>query len=106
ADQAAAGALLLIPGVVDLVVMSPLFFRWLHDIDEKAKINDLRIQAILEARERAGLEPAASNSTDWRRSLCLHGQNDGGGTRTRDLFHEDINVLPVPSRAACYRCDA
>lgn len=56
ADQAAAGALLLIPGIVDLVVMSPLFFRWLHDIDEKAKINDLRIQAILEARERARLE--------------------------------------------------
>lgn len=56
ADQAAGGALLLLPGIVDFVVMSPLFFRWLRQMDEKAKRNDERIQAVLEARARAGLE--------------------------------------------------
>lgn len=53
ADQASAGALLLLPGVIDLVVMSPLFFRWLAQIDEKAKFNDERLQALIEAREKA-----------------------------------------------------
>lgn len=56
ADQASAGALLLLPGIVDLVVMSPLFFRWLAQIDEKAKLNDERLQAWLEAREQAERE--------------------------------------------------
>lgn len=53
ADQASAGALLLLPGVVDLAVMSPLFLRWMHQLEEKAKRNDERIQALLEARARA-----------------------------------------------------
>ncbi len=53
ADQASAGALLLLHGIVDLIVMSPLFFRWLHQLEEKARRNDERIQAILEARRRA-----------------------------------------------------
>lgn len=56
ADQSSAGALLLLPGIVDLVVMSPLFFRWLRQMEEKAKRNDERLQKILEARERAALE--------------------------------------------------
>ena len=56
ADQASAGALLLLPGIVDLVVMSPLFFRWLREIEEKARRNDVRRQARLEALERAALE--------------------------------------------------
>jgi len=56
ADQASAGALLLLPGIVDLIVMSPLFFRWLQQIEEKARRNDERIQAILEARRRAEME--------------------------------------------------
>lgn len=56
ADQASAGALLLLPGIVDLIVMSPLFFRWLRQIEEKARRNDERLQALLEARERAALE--------------------------------------------------
>ena len=42
ADQAVGGALLLIPGLVDLVVMSPLFFRWLGQLEAKAKIADQR----------------------------------------------------------------
>lgn len=56
ADQSSAGALLLLPGIVDLVVMSPLFFRWLHQLEEKARRNDERIQAILEARAQAEQE--------------------------------------------------
>ena len=56
ADQAAAGALLLLPGIIDLVVMTPLFFRWMAQIDEKAKINDERLQALIEAREQAERE--------------------------------------------------
>ena len=39
-DQAVGGALLLIPGLVDLVVMSPLFIRWLAQMEEKQKIKD------------------------------------------------------------------
>lgn len=56
ADQASAGALLLLPGIVDLVVMSPLFFRWLGQLEEKAKRDDVRRQAQIEARERAEQE--------------------------------------------------
>ena len=49
ADQAAGGALLLLPGLVDLLVMTPLFFRWLGQIEEKAKLNDERLQQLAEA---------------------------------------------------------
>lgn len=44
ADQAAGGALLLIPGLVDLVVMSPLFFRWLGQIEQQNKLRDQQRQ--------------------------------------------------------------
>ena len=40
ADQAIGGALLLIPGLVDLVVMTPLFFRWLGQIEAQTKRAD------------------------------------------------------------------
>ncbi len=49
ADQAVGGALLLLPGLVDLLVMTPLFFRWLGQIEEKAKLNDERLQELAEA---------------------------------------------------------
>ena len=55
ADQAVGGALLLLPGLVDLLVMTPLFFRWLGQIEEKAKLNDERLQELAEA-EAAMLE--------------------------------------------------
>src|SRR5262249_26303377 len=42
ADQTVAGALLLIPGLVDFIVMSPLFVRWLGQIEERTKLEDLR----------------------------------------------------------------
>ncbi len=44
ADQAVGGALLLLPGLVDLGVMSPLFFRWLSQQEAKAKIADQQRQ--------------------------------------------------------------
>jgi putative membrane protein len=56
ADQAVGGALLLIPGLVDLVVMSPLFFRWLAQIEQKAKIEDERRQELEETQEYADEE--------------------------------------------------
>lgn len=56
ADQASAGALLLLPGIVDLVVMSPIFFRWLAQIEAKARVNDERRAALIEAREHAERE--------------------------------------------------
>src|SRR5258708_33150386 len=60
ADQASAGALLLLPGIVDFVVMSPLFFRWLGQLEEGAKRNDERRQLQREAQERAELLSAES----------------------------------------------
>jgi putative membrane protein len=54
ADQAVGGALLLVPGLVDLVVMSPLFFRWLAQIEARAKIADE--QRADEAERLAGEE--------------------------------------------------
>ncbi len=44
ADQAVGGALLMLPGLVDLGVMSPLFFRWLGQLETKAKIDDQQRQ--------------------------------------------------------------
>lgn len=51
ADQAAGGALLLIPGLIDLVVMTPLFFRWLGQIEQQTKMRDQRRQEQLTAQE-------------------------------------------------------
>ena len=53
ADQTIAGAFLLIPGLVDLVVMSPLFFRWLAQIEQQAKLADQKRQEEVEAAEAA-----------------------------------------------------
>jgi putative membrane protein len=49
ADQAVGGAFLLLPGLVDLLVMTPLFFLWLGQIEQKARINDQRLQELAEA---------------------------------------------------------
>lgn len=48
ADQAAGGALLLIPGLIDLAVMTPLFFRWLAQIEAKTRLADQRRQQEME----------------------------------------------------------
>ncbi|TMC21481.1 MAG: cytochrome c oxidase assembly protein [Chloroflexi bacterium] len=59
ADQAVGGVLLLIPGLVDLAVMTPLFFRWLGLIEQKAKLDDERRQeemALEEAWEEEDAE--------------------------------------------------
>jgi putative membrane protein len=44
ADQTVAGALLLIPGLVDLGVMTPLFFRWLSQVEDRTRTADQRRQ--------------------------------------------------------------
>ena len=50
ADQAVGGALLLLPGLVDLIIITPLFFFWLAQIEQKAKIADQRRQELAAAR--------------------------------------------------------
>ncbi len=50
-DQTVAGALLLIPGLVDLGVMSPLFVRWLGQLEQRTQQEDLRRQRERELAE-------------------------------------------------------
>ncbi|GCE20507.1 cytochrome c oxidase assembly protein [Dictyobacter kobayashii] len=50
-DQAAAGALLLLPGLIDLVVLSPLFISWMGQIEHKTRAADLRRLAEAEAMD-------------------------------------------------------
>lgn len=50
-DQTAGGALLMIPGLIDLIVMTPLFFRWIAQIDKQALIDDERRANEAAARE-------------------------------------------------------
>lgn len=67
ADQTIAGAFLLIPGLVDLVVMSPLFFRWLGQIEQQSKIADQRRQEEEEAeaaRHAAELAEAETSEAE------------------------------------------
>lgn len=65
ADQTIGGSLLLIPGLVDLVVMSPLFFRWLGQIEQRAKIEDQQRQEEAEAEEvRLAIEEAEWAATE------------------------------------------
>jgi putative membrane protein len=52
-DQEAAGAMLLLPGLIDLVVMTPLFFRWLATLEEQARLRDRQLQQLLEAEQAA-----------------------------------------------------
>ena len=62
-DQAVGGAFLLLPGLVDLLVMTPLFFRWLGQIEQKARLNDERLQELAEA-EAAMAEAAEMEDED------------------------------------------
>ena len=57
ADQTVAGAFLLIPGIGELIVMSPLFFRWLGQIEQREKLADQQRQEEEEAEaEQLALE--------------------------------------------------
>ncbi|HTI13227.1 MAG TPA: cytochrome c oxidase assembly protein [Dictyobacter sp.] len=47
-DQTVAGALLLVPGVVDVIVMTPLFFHWLRELEEKTRMEDIERQLAME----------------------------------------------------------
>ncbi len=60
ADQAMGGALLLLPGLIDLVVMTPLFFLWLSQIEQKARIADQQRQELADAQ--AGLKETGNTS--------------------------------------------
>ena len=50
-DQTVAGALLLVPGLVDLAVMSPLFIRWLGQIEQQTKLSDHKRQEQMATQE-------------------------------------------------------
>jgi cytochrome c oxidase assembly factor CtaG len=56
ADQTVAGALLLIPGLVDLIVMTPLFFRWLNQIEQDTSLADQRRQETAYEEEEVEYE--------------------------------------------------
>jgi cytochrome c oxidase assembly factor CtaG len=58
--QAVGGTFLMIPGLVDLIVMTPLFFRWLGQMEAKAKAADQKMQEELE--EEAALEESGSGT--------------------------------------------
>jgi putative membrane protein len=64
ADQTIAGAFLLVPGLVDLVVMSPLFFRWLAQIEQQAKVADQRRQEEAEAERLEELAEEAKEAKE------------------------------------------
>src|SRR5579864_8839444 len=73
-DQAAGGAFLLIPGLVDLVVMSPLFIRWLTQMEEQAKKNDPRLQELAEA---ARLREEEEEKEEEEEEESLQGDREG-----------------------------
>jgi len=74
ADQAVGGAFLLIPGLVDLVVMSPLFFRWLAKIEQQAKIADQRRQ---EEQEEEEAEAARLEAEDVQEDAQMEAPQQG-----------------------------
>ena len=61
--QAVGGTFLLIPGVVDLIVMTPLFFRWLQHMEDRAKLADQQRQEELDA-EAAFEDEEVDNEVD------------------------------------------
>jgi cytochrome c oxidase assembly factor CtaG len=60
-DQTVAGAILLIPGLVDLGIMSPLFLRWLGQLEQRTKQEDLRRQKEREQIEEEDEEDSEVN---------------------------------------------
>jgi len=71
ADQAVGGALLLIPGLIDLAVMSPLFFRWLAQIEAKTRLADQRRQQEIEDEDIDVLDGIADLQTRQSRSVGM-----------------------------------
>ncbi len=66
ADQTVAGALLLIPGLVDLIVMTPLFFRWLNQIEHDTRLADHRRQETAYEEEEEYEEEEDLQNTAWK----------------------------------------
>lgn len=74
ADQTVAGALLLIPGLVDLIVMTPLFFRWLSQIEQRTQLADQRRQeAAYEEEEEEEEDELQTHAQDNELHGHLHG---------------------------------
>ena len=63
-DQTVAGALLLIPGLVDLAVMSPLFIRWLGQIEQHTQLTDQKRQEQAAAQEAELYEEVEVDEAD------------------------------------------
>jgi hypothetical protein len=61
--KVASSLLLLLPGLVDLVVMTPLFFFWLAQIEQEAKIADQKWQEL--ADTQAVKEEIEQTSEKW-----------------------------------------
>lgn len=64
ADQAIAGAFLLLPGLVDLAVMTPLFISWMGQIEHKARQGDLRRLAEYEEQDDEELDEETVQVTE------------------------------------------
>ena len=63
-DQAMASALLLLPGLIDLVVMTPLFFLWLAQIEQKTRIDDEKRQELAESQAKMEERHQVGRTTD------------------------------------------
>src|SRR5260370_15545633 len=61
ADQAIGGALLLIPGLIDLAVCSPLFFRCLSQIEAKTRLGVQKRPEAMPAHARKPFQSITSN---------------------------------------------
>jgi cytochrome c oxidase assembly factor CtaG len=46
-DQMSGAGILLVPGIIDLVVMTPFFIRWLGQLEERTRLADQRRQEEL-----------------------------------------------------------
>ncbi len=68
-DQASAGAILLLPGIVDLGVMTPLFFRWLWQIESRTRLDDQKRQQALEEWEEEDEEAEDEALVEHRNGL-------------------------------------
>lgn len=72
-DQAVGGSILLVPGIVDLAVMSPLFIRWLKTLELRTRERDLErarreeeFEYVEEWEEDESDDPALSVSEGQR----------------------------------------
>ncbi|HEX4206513.1 MAG TPA: cytochrome c oxidase assembly protein [Ktedonobacteraceae bacterium] len=70
-DQATGGAVLLVPGIVDLIVMTPLFFRWLGQIESHTRLADQQRQQALDEEE---WEDDDDDEDEWEEAAYVNEQ--------------------------------